>query len=82
MTVLVIAKKSSYRYDKVAGAPLQPGQLILFDGEMARLPACGPAETDCEGFVLRAWTIRSELGFFFVLSEFFQLPKEGACSNP
>lgn len=79
MTVLTIRKKSPFRYEKLAGAPLVPGQLIMFDGEFVRLPAAGPAEADCSGFVLRAWTIQSASGGVFVLSEFLSpLPKEVA----
>lgn len=77
MTVLTIVKKSPWRYEKVAGAPLVPGQMILFDGECARLPA-EPIETVSGIVVLRAWTVQASGGGFYVLSEFFTLPLETA----
>lgn len=68
MTAITITKAPDGLYQKLGGAPLQPGQAVLLDEGVINLPACGPRESTYRGCLIRAWVIPA-LGGSIGLSE-------------
>lgn len=72
MEALTLEYLGDGNYLKVSGAPLEPGQKLMFSDELVTLPDTYKEE-EYKGRTIRAWAVESINGGFYGISEILSI---------